>query len=117
MPLSPLPRRSRVCVRDFIVVSCAHASISLAQFWSFFYALLPFGPCCGMFGGLLLGYVGYDLTHYYLHHGTSTWALPRQLKVTRTPRAAQSPARIARVRPVGASELLPAEVAPYGLSM
>ncbi|GAQ93434.1 Fatty Acid 2-hydroxylase [Klebsormidium nitens] len=54
--------------------------IFVALFWPLFYAVLPLGPCCAMFGGVLLGYVGYDLTHYYLHHGTSTWALPRQLK-------------------------------------
>ena len=30
-----------------------------------------------LFGGLLLGYIGYDLTHYYIHHGRpkSRWFL------------------------------------------
>lgn len=34
-----------------------------------------------MFGGGLLGYVMYDVTHYYLHHGQPTSEIPRNLKV------------------------------------
>ncbi|XP_057489249.1 dihydroceramide fatty acyl 2-hydroxylase FAH1-like [Actinidia eriantha] len=34
-----------------------------------------------LFGGVLLGYVMYDVTHYYLHHGQATSGIPRNLKV------------------------------------
>ncbi|KAK4802458.1 hypothetical protein SAY86_000661 [Trapa natans] len=33
-----------------------------------------------LFGGGLLGYVMYDVTHYYLHHGQPTRKLPKHLK-------------------------------------
>ncbi|GFS43082.1 fatty acid hydroxylase 1 [Actinidia rufa] len=33
-----------------------------------------------LFGGGLLGYVMYDVTHYYLHHGQPTSEVPRNLK-------------------------------------
>lgn len=34
-----------------------------------------------LFGGGLLGYVMYDCTHYYLHHGQPSSDVPRNLKV------------------------------------
>lgn len=34
-----------------------------------------------MFGGGLLGYVMYDVTHYYLHHGQPSSKVPKNLKV------------------------------------
>ncbi|XP_042512515.1 dihydroceramide fatty acyl 2-hydroxylase FAH1 [Macadamia integrifolia] len=33
-----------------------------------------------LFGGGMLGYVMYDVTHYYLHHGHPSTEMPRQLK-------------------------------------
>ncbi|KAK9936976.1 hypothetical protein M0R45_013795 [Rubus argutus] len=33
-----------------------------------------------MFGGGLLGYVMYDVTHYYLHHGQPSSEVPKKLK-------------------------------------
>eukprot|EP00745_Piridium_sociabile_P036599 TRINITY_DN65945_c0_g1_i1.p2 TRINITY_DN65945_c0_g1~~TRINITY_DN65945_c0_g1_i1.p2 ORF type:complete len:159 (-),score=30.49 TRINITY_DN65945_c0_g1_i1:81-557(-) len=33
-----------------------------------------------LFSGTLLGYMGYDLTHYYIHHGTPFIAYFRNLK-------------------------------------
>nr|XP_027085734.1 dihydroceramide fatty acyl 2-hydroxylase FAH1-like isoform X1 [Coffea arabica]XP_027085735.1 dihydroceramide fatty acyl 2-hydroxylase FAH1-like isoform X1 [Coffea arabica] len=33
-----------------------------------------------LFGGGLLGYVMYDVTHYYLHHGQPTSEVPKNLK-------------------------------------
>ncbi|CAL5357913.1 unnamed protein product [Camellia sinensis] len=33
-----------------------------------------------LFGGSLLGYVMYDVTHYYLHHGQPTGQATRHLK-------------------------------------
>lgn len=35
----------------------------------------------GLVGGILLGYVMYDVTHYYLHHGQPKHGVPRHLKV------------------------------------
>lgn len=35
-----------------------------------------------LFGGVLLGYVMYDITHYYLHHGQPRTGVSRKLKVT-----------------------------------
>lgn len=34
-----------------------------------------------LFGGILLGYVMYDVTHYYVHHGQPKSQVPRSLKV------------------------------------
>jgi len=34
-----------------------------------------------VFGGILLGYVMYDCTHYYLHHGQPKSEVPKGLKV------------------------------------
>lgn len=34
-----------------------------------------------LFGGGLLGYVIYDCTHYYVHHGQPTSKVPKDLKV------------------------------------
>lgn len=34
-----------------------------------------------LFGGGLLGYVMYDVTHYYLHHGQPSHKVTRDLKV------------------------------------
>ena len=34
-----------------------------------------------LFGGGLLGYVMYDVTHYYLHHGKPSPGLSQNLKV------------------------------------
>lgn len=49
-------------------------------FWNLvkFFATPSTAP--GLFGGGLLGYVMYDVTHYYLHHGQPTSAVPRDLK-------------------------------------
>ena len=32
------------------------------------WAFLPLGPAMATMGGLLVGYLGYDMTHYYTHH-------------------------------------------------
>lgn len=34
-----------------------------------------------VFGGILLGYVMYDCTHYYVHHGQPKSDVPKGLKV------------------------------------
>jgi dihydroceramide fatty acyl 2-hydroxylase len=38
----------------------------------------PIAP--SLFGGILLGYVMYDITHYYLHHGKPSIGLTQNLK-------------------------------------
>lgn len=51
------------------------ASLALgAAFFAFYYAVL--GPLAfPLFAGKVVGYLGYDMTHYYVHHGKpqSTW--------------------------------------------
>ena len=43
--------------------------------------LLPTHVANAMLSGTVLGYVGYDLIHYYLHHGgTPKLAIMRRLK-------------------------------------
>ncbi|KAJ3155169.1 fatty acid alpha-hydroxylase [Geranomyces variabilis] len=45
-------------------------SIALAYgLWCFFSMFLPLDLCFGLATGVIAGYVGYDLIHYYLHHG------------------------------------------------
>ncbi|KAI8524558.1 hypothetical protein RHMOL_Rhmol13G0158700 [Rhododendron molle] len=54
-----------------------------SDFWEFWNLVkLVFTPSLtpAMFGGGLLGYVMYDVTHYYLHHGQPTSEIPRNLK-------------------------------------
>ena len=36
-----------------------------------------------LFGGGLLGYVIYDVTHYYLHHGKPSKGITQNMKVTK----------------------------------
>ncbi|KAL5977268.1 hypothetical protein ACLOJK_021612 [Asimina triloba] len=39
------------------------------------------GEAPGIFGGGLLGYVMYDMTHYYLHHGKPSQEVAQNLKL------------------------------------
>lgn len=52
------------------------------QLWTVFKLLTPARYCPALFGGLLLGYVMYDCTHYYLHHGKPFHGITHELKVT-----------------------------------
>ncbi len=45
------------------------AMVFALPFYIFFIHALPLGIAQGLFGGGLLGYLIYDMTHYYLHHG------------------------------------------------
>lgn len=37
--------------------------------WNIVRLVIPLNPAYGLLGGGLVGYMGYDLMHYYLHHG------------------------------------------------
>ncbi|XP_050399080.1 fatty acid 2-hydroxylase [Patella vulgata] len=42
--------------------------------------ILPLASALALLSGSILGYICYDLTHYYLHHGTPTTAYYKSLK-------------------------------------
>nr|GMD05407.1 dihydroceramide fatty acyl 2-hydroxylase FAH1-like [Ipomoea batatas] len=52
----------------------------LSQFWNILALMATPSTTPALFGGGLLGYVMYDLTHYYLHHGQPTSEVPKLLK-------------------------------------
>ena len=45
------------------------AAIIAGIFYALFLAILPLHIARAILGGTLLGYVGYDMIHYYVHHG------------------------------------------------
>ncbi|KAI3466889.1 hypothetical protein Pfo_023552 [Paulownia fortunei] len=51
-----------------------------SQFWNLIRLLEPASYSPALFGGGLLGYVIYDCTHYYLHHGKPLRGVSYQLK-------------------------------------
>lgn len=51
------------------------------QFWNVLKLLSTPSTTPALFGGGLLGYVIYDVTHYYVHHGQPTRKIPKRLKV------------------------------------
>ena len=59
--------------------------IYCCQFWNIVELLSPSSVAPALFGGSLLGYVMYDVTHYYLHHGQPTSEVSRNLKVRAVP--------------------------------
>lgn len=54
---------------DRLVFPPAAAAVFILGFWKFFNYFLAGGIGSSLFCGGLLGYVGYDLIHYYMHHG------------------------------------------------
>jgi sterol desaturase/sphingolipid hydroxylase (fatty acid hydroxylase superfamily) len=56
------------------------ATFFAAMLWGFFRLFLPTGHAAGVLAGGIVGYVAYDLTHYYLHHGRYFWPSLRRLK-------------------------------------
>lgn len=48
------------------------AGVLAAIFYNVFAILLPLAVARSIFAGGLLGYITYDLMHYYLHHGSPT---------------------------------------------
>lgn len=63
-----------------LVFPPAATAILLVPFWHFARLISTPSTCPALFGGGLLGYVMYDVTHYYLHHGQPTSEVPRSLK-------------------------------------
>ncbi|KAH7836736.1 hypothetical protein Vadar_004950 [Vaccinium darrowii] len=63
-----------------LVFPPAATAVLCVPFWNLVKLIFtpPLTPA--MFGGGLLGYVIYDVTHYYLHHGQPKSELPRNLK-------------------------------------
>lgn len=51
------------------------------QFWSILRVACPYTAAPSVFGGGLLGYVIYDVTHYCLHHGAPVGLFFKKLKV------------------------------------
>lgn len=57
------------------------ASIPLALIFFGLYLLVFGAPLAyPLFAGLIAGYLAYDYTHYYLHHGTPTTKLGKKLR-------------------------------------
>lgn len=53
------------------------------QLWNLVKLLATPSIAPAVFGGGLLGYVMYDCTHYYLHHGQPSGGVAKHLKVRR----------------------------------
>ncbi|PRQ29779.1 putative fatty acid hydroxylase [Rosa chinensis] len=63
-----------------IVFPPAVTAILCVPFWNMSRLLSPPSVAPALFGGTLLGYVAYDVTHYYLHHGKPYKRLTQDLK-------------------------------------
>ncbi|KAI3466890.1 hypothetical protein Pfo_023553 [Paulownia fortunei] len=56
------------------------AATAVFCFWNLIKSVSTPSTAPALFGGGLLGYVMYDVTHYYLHHGQPTSEVPKGLK-------------------------------------
>ncbi|KAK7246174.1 hypothetical protein RIF29_41034 [Crotalaria pallida] len=63
-----------------LVFPPAATAILLIPFWNFVKLISTPSIAPALLGGGLLGYVMYDCTHYYLHHGQPKTEVPRNLK-------------------------------------
>ncbi|TPX54785.1 hypothetical protein PhCBS80983_g05764 [Powellomyces hirtus] len=63
-----------------LVMPPALSIIIATCLWNFFSMILPEYLVYGLATGVIPGYVGYDLTHYYLHHGRPFAAHLREMK-------------------------------------
>ncbi|KAK3188739.1 hypothetical protein Dsin_028300 [Dipteronia sinensis] len=63
-----------------LVFPPAATAILCVPLWNLFKLLTPPSITPALFGGTLLGYVMYDCTHYYLHHGKPSKGYSRDLK-------------------------------------
>ncbi|RAL50214.1 hypothetical protein DM860_007888 [Cuscuta australis] len=65
-----------------LVFPPAAAAVLCVPFWNMVKFFSTPSTTPALFGGGLLGYVMYDVTHYYLHHGQPISNLPRSLKAS-----------------------------------
>ncbi|KAL2642066.1 hypothetical protein R1flu_009653 [Riccia fluitans] len=63
-----------------LVFPPAGTAIFCVLFWNTFKFFIPNAVLPSAFGGGLLGYVIYDVTHYFLHHGVAFDSITRKLK-------------------------------------
>ncbi|XP_015882076.2 dihydroceramide fatty acyl 2-hydroxylase FAH2 [Ziziphus jujuba] len=63
-----------------LVFPPAAAAILCVPVWASFRLLSSPSTAPALFGGCLLGYVIYDVTHYYLHHGKPSKGFAQNLK-------------------------------------
>ncbi|KMT03841.1 hypothetical protein BVRB_8g188450 [Beta vulgaris subsp. vulgaris] len=63
-----------------LVFPPAATAILCVPIWTVVRLLSAPSVAPAFFGGLLLGYVMYDTTHYYLHHGQPSTGVPKNLK-------------------------------------
>lgn len=63
-----------------LVFPPAATALLCVPFWLLARLLIPYKAVPAAFGGGLLGYVMYDVTHYYLHHGNPFNEITRNLK-------------------------------------
>uniref|UniRef100_M1ACD2 Sphingolipid fatty acid alpha hydroxylase n=1 Tax=Solanum tuberosum TaxID=4113 RepID=M1ACD2_SOLTU len=64
-----------------LVFPPAATAILCVPFWNLIKLMSTPSTAPALFGGGLLGYVMYDVTHYYLHHAQPTSEVPRNLKI------------------------------------
>ncbi|KAL0352775.1 UNVERIFIED_CONTAM: Dihydroceramide fatty acyl 2-hydroxylase FAH1 [Sesamum angustifolium] len=63
-----------------LVFPPAATAVLLFPFWNLIKLISTPTTAPAVFGGGLLGYVMYDVTHYYVHHGQPTSGVPKSLK-------------------------------------
>ncbi|KAF3450239.1 hypothetical protein FNV43_RR06319 [Rhamnella rubrinervis] len=73
-PKGPYSSSSSLCI------SWWRLHLDIAGVWTVTRALSTPSTAPALFGGIVLGYVMYDLTHYYLHHGKPSKAFTQNLK-------------------------------------
>ncbi len=57
------------------------ASLPLASLFALlFQAMFPFAAACAISAGFFLGYLAYDMTHYYVHHATPRTRAGKKLR-------------------------------------
>ena len=63
-----------------LVFPTVPATIFATLILGFYSLFAPWPVAQAMFAGTLVGYMAYDLTHYYIHHGTPITSYFRSLK-------------------------------------
>lgn len=63
-----------------LVFPLVPATITSSVVYSVIYTVFPFAASLAIMSGLIIGYIFYDLTHYFLHHGKPDAGYFRTLK-------------------------------------